>query len=352
MLLSPTTSDRRSALADWLEVNAITSARKMSSAGDLANIFDIAEDSTARLTTDEATGEILDQAILDEPRTAQFEATFSELEFRKKCLGDSYPFQVNSDRMTLRADFRQESLHYGQVGYAFCLLVTTLRERKISNIAQLESYVQQLPLYFQVCACLAAGGYFGGAVSSFGFPRAEGDAFIPALNRAYSRFGYGSAKASIEPGLPAQTKDGGIDVIAWLDHPDQLPSKLYSVGQTASGKDWKGKSVTQDVAPFHGNWFTESPATYFVPALYIPFLAYAELDEYDGATYSQARARMVASHERRFGLIFDRLRIAHHIDVCMRQDEGKRSRVDGVADIHAIAEWVNEVVGHIGGATR
>lgn len=347
MLLAPTANDKRTVLADWLELRAILSVRRISSKGDLSNVFDIADDEGSRGEwMDPDTGEMLDQEILEEPKTELFDAVFTELEFRATCLKASYPFTVDSERMTVRANFADD-LHWGQVAYTFCLVATAIRHRRISNLAQFEAEVLQLPLMFQVCACLAAGGYFGGAVSSFGFPRVEGDAFLPALKRAYERFGYGNPRGAFEPGLATATKDGGVDVIAWRDHPDRLPSKLYSLGQTASGMDWKQKSVVSDVQPFHGDWFTEAPATYYLPALYIPFLAYQDLEDFPGEVYASARARHVASHERRFGVVFDRIRIAYHAQECMQAAEERRKTVDGQDKLRDVARWVNEAVAKV-----
>lgn len=345
MVLPPTINDRRSALADWFELQAILSSRRLSSAGDLTNILDIADDGPNHHDlTDPVTGEPLDQEILEESRSGLFDAAFAELEYRAKCLGDSYPFEVDSSALLLRADFQEGELHFGQVAYTFCLVTTAIREKRLSGLDCLQVEILQLPLHFQVCACVAAGGYFGGAVCSFGFPRAEGDAFLPALRRAYERFGYGDARTIPKPGQAAAAKDGGIDVIAWKDHPDRLPSKLYSLGQSASGSNWLGKSVTQDVQPFHGDWFTDHPAAYYIPALYIPFLTYADLDEYDDETYKNAKATKVASRERRFGLIFDRLRIAHHLNACMAGGEDRCKSVDGADRLNEVAEWVNLTV--------
>ena len=123
---------------------------------------------------------------------------------------------------------------------------------------------------FQVCACLAAGGYTAGEVVSFGFPRPTGTAFLPALRATYERFGAGSVKQSVPPGFPVATKDDGIDVIAWRDHPDRMPGKLYLLGQCASGVDWRTKSVVDRIEPFHG-WFTELPARHYLPSMFIPF---------------------------------------------------------------------------------
>jgi hypothetical protein len=348
MLLPPTITDRRALLGDWFELHAIFSERRMASAGDLANVLDIADDGPSlQALTDPVTGEPLDQEILDETRSGILDAAFAELQYRAECLGESYPFTVDGRNLILRAAFRTDGLHYGQVAYTFCLVTTAIREKMLSGLDSLTNEILELPLHFQVCACVAAGGYFGGSVCSFGFPRAKGDAFLTALKNAYKRFGYGDARTTIKPGLVTSPKDGGIDVIAWKDHPDKLPSKLYSLGQTASGSNWLGKSVTQDVDPFHGDWFAEHPASHYVPALFIPFLAYADLDEFDEETYRDAKATKVASRERRFGLIFDRLRIAHHLNSCMEAEITKRGSIDGTDLMEEVAQWVNVTVGKV-----
>ena len=346
MLLAPTANDTRSALADWLELQALFSARRLSSKGDLLNTLDIADDERlGRFSYDEETGEELDQGILEEPRATLLQNVFEELEFRSSCLGDSYPFEIDSRRMVVRATFQVDQVHFGQAAYTFCLLATALRESKITDLEDLPETKRELELLFQVCACLAAGGYFGGAVSSFGFPRAEGNGFLPALKLAYARFGHGDVKDVIEAGHPHAAKYAGIDVIAWRDHPDRLPGKLYSLGQCASGKNWKQKPVSSEIAPFHGTWFTTSPAVYCVPALYIPFLVHDDLDEPQNDSFERARARRVACHERRFGVIFDRLRIAHHVAACMRMPRVARDAVDGMERVLDVAIWVNKTVG-------
>lgn len=348
MLLAPTANDTRSALADWLELQAIFSVRRLSSKGDLLNAIDIADDEREeRFSHDEETGESLDQGILEETRFALLGNVFEELEFRSSCLGDSYPFSIDSRRMTLSADFQAEEPHYGQVAYTFCLLVSAIREHTISGIENQAATEQELALLFQVCACLAAGGYFGGAVCSFGFPRAEGNAFLPALKSAYMRFGHGDVRDVIEPGHPHATKDGGIDVIAWRDHPDKLPGKLYSLGQCASGRNWKHKPVSSEIGSFHGTWFTTAPAVNCLPALYIPFLIHEDLVEPTGDSFERARMRQVAFHERKFGVIFDRLRIAHHTAACLRIQRNEHERVDGAARVLDVARWVNDTVSKV-----
>lgn len=345
MLPAPTENDSRSMLADWLELKALFSSRRTSSKGDLLNAFEIAGDELGtRFSHDDDTDEQLDQGILEEPRLALLESVFEELQFRATCLGASYPFSVDQRRQVLRAAFSDALVHAGQAAYSFCLLATALRERRIAGLSEQADTEQEIALLFQVCACLAAGGYFGGSVCSFGFPREAGNAFLPALKAAYQRFGNGDVKTVIEEGHPDAVKDSGIDVIAWRDHPDRLPAKLYSLGQCASGRNWKQKPVSSEVAQFHGTWFTDWPSQHYLPALYIPFLIHDEIDEPTNESFAAVRKRTVAYHERKFGVIFDRLRIAHHADACFQRGGGAPGDVDGAARVLDIARWVNRTV--------
>lgn len=342
MLLAPTEGDTRCSLADWLELQCIFSPRRSASKADLVNAFDIADDEReGRFSEDGETGEVLDQGILEEPKEEILQCTFDELVFRSQVLGTAYPFDVDARRMVLRTRFDESQVHYGQVAYTFCLLASAMREKAFSSMKALKVEEKEIALHFQVCACLAAAGYFGGAVCSFGFPRAEGNAFLPALKSAFQRFGYGEVRNAPRPGHPQEAKDAGIDVIAWRDHPDRLPGKLYSLGQCASGKNWTEKPVTSEIKQFHTTWFSAPPTSYCVPALYIPFLAHGEVPEPLSHSYEEARANNVAYHESKFGVIFDRLRIAHHASSGMATGG---SEVDGRERAIGVADWVNKTV--------
>lgn len=99
-----------------------------------------------------------------------------------------------------------------------------------------------------------------------------------------------------------------------------------------------------DVAQFHGTWFTTPPSQYWLPALYIPFLVHDELDEPKHENFAVAKMRRVALHERKFGIIFDRLRIAHHAADSARRQTDRIGEVDGAERIMDVAMWVNRTV--------
>ena len=105
---------------------------------------------------------------------------------------------------------------------------------------------------FQVCACLAAGGYTAGEVVSFGFPRPTGTAFLPALRATYERFGAGDATA----------------------------------------------------------------------------------------TFDQVLANRFLREEARYGIVFDRLRVAHFASTCLQANGGAPSRVDGRDRFGEVQAWV------------
>lgn len=338
----PNPRDTRSALADWLELRTLMDSRGVSTRAALLNVLDILEDGAAEPdSVDSETGEILDEAILEGARHQFVDITFEELQYRFKLLGDSYPFEVDAARQRLARRSDEHAALPGQVVYLFCLLASAIRERRLQAENALSQAEQDIADAFQVCACLAAGGYLNGEVSSFGFPRATGTGFLTALRETFSRFGIGRVRENdeIPDGLPTSLKDGGIDVIAWRNHPDGMPGKLYLIGQCASGLQWRDKSVVDYLEQFHGSWFTQPPAVYSTPAMFIPFPFHHDIAERSGP-YLVAVKNRSWYEEKRFGIIFDRLRISHFANACMAFAADHRERVDGSDRFDQVVNWV------------
>ncbi len=337
----PTPTDTRSALADWLELQTLVDARGVSTRSTLLNVLDILEDDAAEPNSvDAETGEILDGAILEEGRQQFIDIAFEELDYRQQILGESYPFEVDADRhrLALKEDQANQP---GQVVYLFCLLACAIRERKLQPTNVLTQAEQQIADAFQVCACLAAGGYLNGEVSSFGFPRATGTGFLTALRQTFARFGIGTVRATddIPDGLPTSLKDGGIDVIAWRNHPDGMPGKMYLIGQCASGTKWREKTVTEYIDQLHGAWFTQQPAKHSTPAMFIPFPFHHDIEEPQGS-FSDTVKNRFWYEEPRFGMIFDRLRITHFANACMAFTAPHRDQVEGAERFDQVIAWV------------
>lgn len=338
-LTPPSPGDTRSSIADWMELRALGSSRGRATQATIRGVLDIAEDEAAEQPlVDEESGEPLDGAILEDARTQIVSAAFEELEYRQRVLGSAYPFTVDLTHLTIDRRPEDPITHPGRVIYLFCVLTSAIRERKLQPVASISDAEKKIADVFQICACLAAGGYVSGEVTSFGFPRPTGTGFLPALRDAFERFGVGKVRTEIPDGLSESLKDGGIDVIAWRDHPDGMPGKIYLLGQCASGQNWRSKSVVEYIEPFHGSWFTESPANFYLPAMFIPFTFHCDLDEERKGPFLEAVKYSYWHHERRFGIIFDRLRIAHFAQSCV---EGARAvRVDGADRLEAIRTWV------------
>ena len=338
VLTPPTATDTRSSIADWMELLTLASSRGRTTKAALANVLDIAEDDLADPpSVDEETGEVLDAAIIEGERNQFIAAAFEELEYRADILGDAYPFTVDGRRLILERA-APDNAHFV---YIFCLLASAIRERKLQPVAEIAPAESGIANMFQICACLAAGAYLRGDVSSFGFPRATGDGFLPALREAFRRFGMGEVRAEVPDGLPDSLKDGGIDIIAWSDHPDKMPGKLYLLGQCASGYQWRGKSVVQFINQLHGSWFTTAPATFSIPAMFIPFLLHRDLDEERTGAFLDAVKNRFWHEEQQYGIIFDRLRIAHFASSCIKDENARALQIDGLDRIAEVETWIS-----------
>ncbi len=337
----PSPTDTRSVLADWLELQTLLDARGVSTRASLLQVMDILEDDAAEPDpVDAETGEVLDEAILEGERQQFVDVTFEELNYRQQTLGESYPFEVDVARYRLARRDDEPATHPGQVVYLFCLLSSAIREHKLQPQGVLTQAERDIADAFQVCACLAAGGYLNGDVSSFGFPRATGTNFLTALRQTFARFGIGNVRANddVPDGLPTALKDGGIDVIAWRDHPDGMPAKLYLIGQCASGRQWRDKSVLEYIGQLQ-SWFTLQPAKHSMPAMFIPFPFHHDIEERAGSYLDAVRHRFWYE-ETRFGMIFDRLRIAHFANTCMAFAAPDLVRVEGADRFDQVAAWV------------
>ena len=336
----PAPNSTRSANADWMELRAICSTGLRSTVGDLLGVMDHIEDEAADVRPfDEETGEALDESILETHRYRPVDAVFGELQYREQVLGEAYPFAVDRNPLSL-ARVADATAVPGRAVYLFCLLASAIRENRIQPPDLLRAATSGIANLFQVCACLAAGGYTAGEVVSFGFPRPTGTAFLPALRATCSRFGAGTVRQSIPSGFPVATKDDGIDVIAWRDHPDRMPSKLYLLGQCASGVDWRNKSVVDRIEPFHG-WFSEPPARHCLPSMFIPFTLHRDLPDDPTTTFREMLANRFLRDEMRYGIVFDRLRVAHFASVCLAANGGATPPVDGHDRFDQVQAWVD-----------
>jgi hypothetical protein len=351
VLAPPSLNETRSAYADWLEIQALTQPRRLATAAAMSNFLDIAWDDVAELDDefDAEANEPIDNDIIEADRDALTLTTFEELEYRERVLGDSYPFRVEGRDLALYLKNGDLAEPPGRGAYISLLLMTALREKRLQLPEDVQATIPaSVAQVLQVYACLAACGYVGGEVASFGFPRADGTGFLPALERAFERFGFGTVRKSVPSGLPGNLKDGGIDIIAWRDHPDRMPGKLYLLGQCASGVNWRDKSVREYIEPLHGAWFSVRPATDVIPAMFIPFTAHGDLKDDSKEAWPATLKNHIWYQEMRYGIVFDRLRIAHYVNECIASDDNRLSQVDGHDQLGSVNDWTKAVLDLIG----
>ena len=157
----------RSALADWLELSALSSDRKQASEASLIGLHELyGGESDASSRPEPETGEILDESILDSLQEQSLQAVVEEIIYRQQVLQGHYPFQVKPRGVLLAHLKNEDQLTIGEWVYLFCLLSSAIREGGLQPIS--DSMKRRIAPLFQACACLAAAGYLSGSVSSFG----------------------------------------------------------------------------------------------------------------------------------------------------------------------------------------
>ena len=334
----PEPNHTRSANADWMELQALRAADRRSTVGDIMGIFDISDDSAGGRASDDAR----EESILDAGRNHPIDHLFDELQYRARVLGDAYPFTIETNPPAL-ARAPDVTSTPGRVIYLFCLLASAIRESRLQPVQLTAPARARIANVFQVCATLAAGGYVVGDAVSFGFPRPSGSGFRSALCDTYRRFGAGVVRQTVPAGWPTSAKDEGIDVIAWRHHPDRMPGKLYLLGQCASGRNWRDKSAVDRIPQFHG-WFSTPPARHCLPSMFIPFTLHGDLPDDPTTTFDTTRAGRHLHDEQRYGIVFDRFRIAHFANACLGSAGDELAGVDGRDQFSDVETWVTALL--------
>lgn len=331
-LQAPSLSASLSTLADWMELLALGNPRRIAADADLIAIGQASEDETP---TDAIDADADTEALLDD--------VFDELERRMSAAGPSYPFAVSARGTALEATGGAHT--DSQCVYLFCLLVSEYRRQQLLPKAVFASHAAEVEDLFQVCSTVAAAGLVDGTAVSFGFPRPDGSGFLAALKRTYEdRFGEGRTELSPRPGVTSHAKDAGIDVIAWRSFPDGLPGKLYLLGQCASGLQYRGKSVRGYLGNFHGDWFTQQPASPPVEALFVPFMLDHDLSVRQSESRAQVRTGHYESLTRGLGVLVDRCRLSLLVERGLERASTQPADVGRVDEVGRVRAWVDAVV--------
>jgi len=232
-------------LADWLELLAVQSAARNASLGDLervlrrSSILEAHEDQRSQ----EAIGEKLSQVA-------------RELKDRSRAAETGYPFTLEGSTLAW------SGVEPRSVSYLFCLLLS-IRFPELTKKKQTIS--RRL---FEDLSCVAAANYLGGRSLRFASPRSElPRSFANAVTVLCSQLREGQQYRD-QPTL--DSKDATLDVVAWKQFPDGLPSQLVLFGQCASGNDWNSKLGTLRPRSFCEQWMFEVPPSEVLRGFFIP----------------------------------------------------------------------------------
>jgi hypothetical protein len=360
-VVPPDLNSTRARIADWLELQALTSDRQAASLSAVRSLVRRMSDGRASVREiDPESDDVGEPEITERLADDLEERASEELEFRAKLIGPAYPLELVTEpggrAQSLRLRTTWSEHQTGQLIYVFCLLDSGIRDGLIDYPVSARPLVRQIGNLFQICSCLAVGGYTGAEVVSFGFPRATGDGFLPALHAAWQRYGSYRVRHAISHGFDDSLKDGGVDIIAWRHFPDRHAGTFLMFVQVASGHNWKGKAVLEDVLALR-TWFEGPTFTHFVPAICIPFPLWFDLDEpaEDDAGTKVAFADGVrvrfTIREAKFGVIFDRGRIARAAaDALAAASASSPSTIDGIERIEEVRAWVQSVMTNLADA--
>ncbi len=301
-------------LADWLELSALFSdfgvSRLDALQGSLEELEETAED---------------DIGERDRSKEALAEVIENEIEMRSKLLGAAYPFRLSTsgEELELIEDWREPRYAF----YLICLVTTHVTGSPILRTPPTGDLLKELRnRIFQIVATHGLAGLSIGPAFSVGWPRHSGETIVQLLTRAAAAGGGFTVR--IPPGkyVSPNEKDGGVDVIAWTDEGTSPPTVFY-FGQTASGKNWPGKPVTDHARVFSSAYMQDHMTG---NRSYVTLIPYRVLDE--AFWHSQHYHHMA---------ILDRLRLPR------RAAQGAELAASGIPvddseNVNELMTWIDE----------
>jgi hypothetical protein len=263
----PSSPTQSVALADWLELVALTADDGNASAGDLG----------AALTAAgfyDSTIDALEVKLL---------AVFSELERRVKAGADAYPFAVLPDGVIKARDDAWQACS----SYLFCLALSMFGNEPVGGVFPARA--------FEVLCRYVAATFVNGEAVRFGSPRhtAELHSEMPRAIAAICRL---MREGESKDRKSRSKKDDGLDIVAWRDFPDLRAGKLLAFAACASGDDWTLKLRDLEPREWCAAWLKDQPESPILKLFFMPHRVESDLDWSD--------------RTRKAGLIFDRCRIA------------------------------------------
>ena len=286
-LLVPTASADPTEHADWLELIALTTPDRDSSAQDLITAIRRTGSSDAMLSGSHDEMPLDETVEREEDHLEEVAASaLAQIAARKKYLGDRYPFSLDG-ALTANRDA-------ANTPYAFLTATTFVGSTNKDSPESAASL-------FERVSALALVGYLGGQSRArsydFGFPRRNGPvAFYDAVEDLCQEMGEGIGCGVSRPDT-AMVKDAKLDLVAWVSFGDNRPNQFSVFGQCATGTNWRDKINELQPEDFCKTWLRKMPAVTPALAFFVP----RQIEE--------GYWRQAANGDRR--ILFDRLRIAH-----------------------------------------
>lgn len=253
----------------------------------------------------------------------------SEIELRCDALKDLYPFGMSADGIRLELHSNWENTPSQSV-YLLCLLLSQICKEGLCVSLVDSAAVVQARRLFALCSSVAAAGLCGGTSFYLDYPRLDRTTLLEKINQVFSAFPESSPVSELPPGTSGANKDDKVDVIAWRVMPDRRAGTILVIGQSASGANWKEKSVKSELEAYIKRWVAKPGdfRTKPMPVTMIPFRIESR-HEWDFQT-------------SRHGIILDRLRIPHFLDIAIKAKQMEDVFIEGRENLDKIGEWLKE----------
>lgn len=305
-------------LVDWLELTALFDpfgvARFDALLGSLSELKETAED---------------DIGERDRQREQLIERLENEVELRRSNLGETYPFELSTsgDELLRDENWRDPKFAF----YLICLITTHVTGSAILRTPPDGELLTRLRnRVFQIVATLGLAGLATGPAFSVGWPRHTGETIVELLTRAAAAGGGFSVRNPPGAYVSPHEKDGGVDVIAWTDEGIPPPPSFY-FGQTASGKNWPGKPVSEHARVFGQAYMLDHMTGNHQ---YVTLIPYRVLD----VKFWNSQCQMHRA-------ILDRLRLPRRAWQGLKLAEGGIP-VDDADSVDVLTQWLGDFISY------
>ena len=213
------------------------------------------------------------------------DSAFAEVERRRDACSGAYPFVLDHGGQSVRCEPRDDDRH---AIYMFLLLATRLNMKEDRQHGGIDG-----TKIFEELGAEAARSYLGPRAESLVFgTSADADGFASKVNDLCERIGEGDGFDN-HFGGGEQTKDDGLDVVAWTPFSDEQQSKVIIFGQCKTGTNFRHHLTELQPSAFCSSWLRSQPVlmptrTFFV-AEALPRTAWGRIASKGGLLFDRCR---------------------------------------------------------------